>query len=556
MRAVIYARFSSDLQDERSITDQVHLARKYAESRSLAVIDVYQDAAISGASTINRPGLQRMLAEAAKSKFNIIVTESLDRLSRSQADIAALYEKLTFNGVRIETLADGAVSEIHVGLKGTMAALFLKDLAQKTRRGQVGRVKAGRIPGGKSYGYDVVREDDDRGQRRINSAEADVIRRIFCEYVSGKGPLAIVRDLNRESIPGPTGRRWNASALLGSPKRRNGLLNNELYRGTIVYNRQRFLKDPATGKRVSRENPESEWLRQDTPELRIVDENVWVAVQKRRAERSGPHLYQERRPKRPLSGLIYCGACGAKYIVATHDYLRCSARTNSGTCENSRTILMGEVETRVLGALRRYLLAADVIAEAVTAYQAERQRLVLERMRQQGRLEAEAAEVERKIMRLLKLVEDGHTDPTVAGPRLNDLAKERKRLADALSTAPNGKVVQLYPNAGERYAAKVGEIHTALRKGEKGDAEAVAMVRSLIDRIVVHTTQGQQPMGLEVVGTLSVLLASEAQHEQSGISCCGPPQPPLQYSSHICIFIEGPASIQSVEARRRRWAAP
>ena len=125
MRAVIYARFSSDLQDERSIADQVHLARKYAETRGLAVIDVYQDAAISGASTINRPGLQRMLVDASASKFDIIVTESLDRLSRSQADIASLYEKLTFNGVRIETLADGAVSEIHVGLKGTMAALFL-----------------------------------------------------------------------------------------------------------------------------------------------------------------------------------------------------------------------------------------------------------------------------------------------------------------------------------------------------------------------------------------------------------------------------------------------
>ena len=118
MRAAIYARFSSDLQDERSIADQVHLARRYAEARSLAVIRVYQDAAISGASTINRPGLQSLLTDAAAAKLDVIVTESLDRLSRSQADIASLYERLTFHGIRIETLADGAVSEIHVGLKG------------------------------------------------------------------------------------------------------------------------------------------------------------------------------------------------------------------------------------------------------------------------------------------------------------------------------------------------------------------------------------------------------------------------------------------------------
>jgi len=165
MRAAIYARFSSDLQDLRSIADQVELARRYAEGRSLNVVGVYDDAAISGVSTLNRPGLLRLIADAQARRFDAIVTESLDRLSRSQADIAALFEKLQFLGVRIETLADGPVSEIHVGLKGTMSALFLKDLAQKTRRGQIGRVKAGRIPGGKSYGYDVLKDGDDRGRR-------------------------------------------------------------------------------------------------------------------------------------------------------------------------------------------------------------------------------------------------------------------------------------------------------------------------------------------------------------------------------------------------------
>ena len=259
MRAAIYARFSSELQDQRSITDQVALARKYVETRGLTFTQSYTDAAISGASTLNRPGLQSLLADALVGRFNVIVTESLDRLSRSQADIAMLYEKMTFLGVRIETLADGHINEMHVGLKGTMSAMFLKDLAQKTRRGQVGRVKAGRIPGGKSYGYDVVRGGEERGLRTINHYEADIVRRIFKEYADGKGSMAIVVDLNEEGVPGPRGGKWSASCMLGSPKRLNGLLNNELYKGTIVYNRQRFMKDPATGTRVARENPQSEW---------------------------------------------------------------------------------------------------------------------------------------------------------------------------------------------------------------------------------------------------------------------------------------------------------
>ena len=91
------------------------------------------------------------------------------------------------------------------------------------------------------------------------------------------------------------------------------MLNNELYRGTIVYNRQRFLKDPATGKRVSRVNPESEWQRQDAPDLRIVDEHIWHQAQQVRAVRGVPlqQINKQRGPKRLLSGLVYCGCCGA-----------------------------------------------------------------------------------------------------------------------------------------------------------------------------------------------------------------------------------------------------
>ena len=85
------------------------------------------------------------------------MAEALDRLSRDQEDIAGLYKRLCFAGVQILTLAEGEITDLHVGLKGTMNALFLKDLAQKTRRGLRGRVEQGRSGGGKAYGYDVVR---------------------------------------------------------------------------------------------------------------------------------------------------------------------------------------------------------------------------------------------------------------------------------------------------------------------------------------------------------------------------------------------------------------
>jgi DNA invertase Pin-like site-specific DNA recombinase len=96
--------------------------------------------------------LQRLISDASRGRFDIVLAEATDRLSRDQEDIAGLFKRLTFAGVRIVTIAEGEISEMHIGLKGTMNALFLKDLAQKTHRGLRGRIEAGKSRGGNSYG--------------------------------------------------------------------------------------------------------------------------------------------------------------------------------------------------------------------------------------------------------------------------------------------------------------------------------------------------------------------------------------------------------------------
>lgn len=239
---------------------------------------VYTDAALSGASRL-RPGYQKLLEDARRGEFSVVVAEALDRMSRDQEDVAALYKQLGFAGVRLVTLAEGEISELHVGLKGTMNALFLKDLAAKVRRGLRGRVEHGKSGGGNCYGYEVVRQIDRngeplRGERRINPAEAAVVRRIFRDYAAGISPKKIAFSLNRDGVPGPSGRAWGFSTINGSVKRGNGIINNELYIGRLVWNRQQFTKDPDSGKRVSRPNPRSDWILQDVPELRILDQEL------------------------------------------------------------------------------------------------------------------------------------------------------------------------------------------------------------------------------------------------------------------------------------------
>ena len=258
-RAAIYARFSSALQSEASIEDQLRICRERAEREGWTVAEIFTDMAISGAS-MQRPGVQRLMQEASRGEFDIIVAEALDRLSRDQADVATLFKRLSFHGVKIVTLSEGEISELHVGLKGTMNQLFLKDLAAKTHRGLRGRVEAGRSGGGNSYGYDVVRRLGAdglpvTGERTISEDEAALIRRIFAEFSDGLSPKAIARKLNRERIPGPSGKPWRDTAIRGHRIRGTGLLNNELYIGRLVWNRLRYIKDPETGRRVSRLNP-------------------------------------------------------------------------------------------------------------------------------------------------------------------------------------------------------------------------------------------------------------------------------------------------------------
>ena len=133
-RAVIYARYSSDLQTDASIEDQIRIAEEHAAREGWTVVNRYTDHGISGASMM-RPGIQMLMQDAADGKFDIVVAEALDRLSRDQEDIAGIFKRLQFAGIGIVTSSEGDISNLHIGLKGTMNAMFLKDLADKTRRG-------------------------------------------------------------------------------------------------------------------------------------------------------------------------------------------------------------------------------------------------------------------------------------------------------------------------------------------------------------------------------------------------------------------------------------
>jgi site-specific DNA recombinase len=142
-RAVIYTRFSTDLQNERSVEDQVTLCRSYALRENIEVVGVYEDRARSGASILGREGLLELLDDARAHKFNIVIAEALDRLSRDMEHLAGIHKRLTFLGVEIRAVHEGVVNTVLVGLRGLVGQLYREDNAHKIRRGMIGRVGQG-----------------------------------------------------------------------------------------------------------------------------------------------------------------------------------------------------------------------------------------------------------------------------------------------------------------------------------------------------------------------------------------------------------------------------
>ncbi len=324
MRVVCYARFSSENQRDASIADQIEICRRFAEKQGWKILRTYEDRALSGASPF-RPAYQELLKDLALRRFDVVVVEALDRLGRKLADVADLHDRLGFAGVKLYAVATGGeITAMHIGLLGTMAQLFLSDLREKTWRGQLGRALEGKIPGGKAFGYDVVAAGEG-GERRINEAEAEVVRRIFREFADGVSPRAIARRLNTEGVPGPDGRPWGDTTIRGQADRGTGILNNALYVGRLEWNRCSYVKNPQTGKRVARPNPREEWEIREVPQLRIIDDALWNRVKERQQEvriemgrdAAGNALNRAHRRILLLSGILFCGCCGGPYIIVT-----------------------------------------------------------------------------------------------------------------------------------------------------------------------------------------------------------------------------------------------
>ncbi len=226
-------------------------------------------------------------------------------------------------------------------------------------------------------------------------------------------------------------------------------------------------------------------------------------------------FWEKRRARHILTGLAVCGRCGHPLAAVGQDYLRCAQADRNGLCDNRRGVRRKILEDLVLTALRRNLMHPDLVAEFIRAYQAEvdaeRGTEEQERLAAGRRLE----QVSRQLNGLITAISVGLRGNGLQD-RLSALESERARLEDSLRRPPPSPV-RLHPHLAEAYRHRVAELAKHI-ESEDGRAEALEIVRSLIERVAVQPAEGGG-LEIEIVGELAsmaeVALAPEDRSAQT-----------------------------------------
>lgn len=514
MRTILYARYSSELQNTLSTIDQIASLRERAEREGWTIVDSFADEEISGRAGISemqRPGLNAMLNRIERGDIDQVLAEATDRIARHSGDAHAVREHLEHFGARLFTLADGHVDEITGTIKGLMDSRFLKDLADRIRRGQRGQHGRGFNAGGLAYGYNVVKKIGDdgelvRGLLEVNQEEAAIVRRIFTETLAGVSARSIVKALNDEGVPSPSGKLWATNVIHGDRIRANGILRNNLYRGVMVYGRTRRAYHPKTRKYVARVNPVSEWRFAEVPHLRIISDEQWAAIEAVYSAFDGDIRTKKKHPKRLLSGLGRCGVCGGTWTVISPSKWGCSTAKGKQACINTRTISTGLYEQRTLGQLKETLLDPDAIRLFVERYNIGIQKRRAEAVSNRAPLERRAADLRARISRLVDAIADGAGEFQEVKDRLRtaraDLADVDQQLKAMADCAP----IALPDDLADRYRTYIAELDVALATEGLARERAASAIRELIDTLTLTPNPHGRGVIIEVTGRMATIV--------------------------------------------------
>ncbi len=516
MIIAIYARKSTDqsgvADEQKSVARQIEHARQFAASKGWTVADehVYTDDGISGAEFDRRPGFLRLMnALRPRAPFDVLIVSELSRLGREQLETGYAVKQLSVAGVTIWSYLEGKEVQITSPTdKFLMSAVnFAAEIEREKARQRTAdaldrKARAGFITGGRTFGYDNVPTPAGK-VRRINEAEAHVIRRIFTMAAAGRGVAGIAKRLNAEGALAPRPQQGRPAGWAPSSVR--DVLRRPVYRGTFIYKQTR--KRDAWGQKKPSARPTAEQISVTNDEWRIVPEDLWQAVEARRETTQATYLRGTggRLHGRPatgveskylLPGLARCAQCNSTMIVKTyghhgrhrHAVYACGAyhRRGSAVCPNHLETAMAATDRAVLAAITDIIAQPAVVTRALT--------LVLQRLREQASTgeaadqltQAERARerVERDITRLTNAILAGGELPSIV-EALQARERERRQnpAGDRLGATASGARPGRRGGPQRRVRGEVGGLGRPARPAHAAGPSGAQEVAPGTDRV-------------------------------------------------------------------------
>ena len=282
MKAVIYARYSSDNQREESIEGQVRECQSFAERKGYTVIRTYIDRALSGTRADNRPQFQQMISDSTLREFQYVIVWKIDRFSRDKFDSVKYKYALKSSGVSVisatEPIDGSPEGQMMESVFEGISVYYIKDLAQKTSRGMTENAIKGKFNGGTlTFGYMI----DENHHFQLDPVNAPIVLDVFTRYSEGETIRSILDDINIKMSN--NGRKFTYHFL-------NWMLNNRRYLGEYKF------QDTVNNEAIPP----------------IVTQELFDKCQHRlNVNKHKAGSFKNNKEKYLLTGKIFCGICGA-----------------------------------------------------------------------------------------------------------------------------------------------------------------------------------------------------------------------------------------------------
>ncbi len=500
MNIAAYCRVSTDKEDQlNSLETQKEFFLEYTKRTGDNLIKLYADEGISGTKIKNRKEFQRMLADAEKGLFDMVVVKDISRFARNTVDLLQSVRKLKALGIETQFLTANMTSmgnsEFVLTIFGALAQEESANTSKRIKFGKKVNAEKGRVPN-IVYGYDKT--IGDYFNLSINKEEAEVIRKMYKLYTEeGYGCAKIANMFNERGIKTKRNNNWTQNSVCR-------ILTNELYTGKII-NGKEEVADFLTGQR--KEKDESEWLVTIRPELRIVDDETFDKAQEiLKGRHNSFKLTHERQSNKYLfSTLIKCKDCGWSFRRSVRQYKNtyvrwvCSGHNGRGadSCPNAVTV----DEEELIQVLQEYFQTVLSKKKKVINYVIREFQRVYKARDENIEYEKELNAQLNKLRKSREKYMDMYTDDLISREELNDkiggMRKEIERLENEL------KMVSYHLTKGEQLEAILNTTFKEMEDITDVHEMTNVQMKRLIKKIEVDK-EGNVDIYLRLIGDLGL----------------------------------------------------